>query len=173
MVFPSTTGVSVRVLRTMFVPGCGGPYEFVNSVSFSHFLPTVIPSSPRSVSYLLSPHSIIPPVLQSSLDSLLLSFPYFLFTLFPLFFILSSSSSFYPFLLFFPSSPSTLRLQPALLPASKVPWEPCGSSAGRHTNTTAATTGTSLCSLPSLSLARFFFSSLLYSLSPPFFLLSF
>lgn len=37
MVFPSTTGVSVRVLRLVFVPGCGGPHEFVNSVSFSHF----------------------------------------------------------------------------------------------------------------------------------------
>lgn len=46
MVFPSTPGVSVRVLRPMFVPGCGGPHEFVNSVSFSHFLSAVIPLSP-------------------------------------------------------------------------------------------------------------------------------
>lgn len=43
MVFPSTPGVSVRVLRPMFVPGCGGPHEFVNSMSFSHFLSAVIP----------------------------------------------------------------------------------------------------------------------------------
>lgn len=44
MVFPSTPGVSVRVLRPMFVPGCGGPHEFVNSVSFSHFLCAVTPT---------------------------------------------------------------------------------------------------------------------------------
>lgn len=50
----------------------------------------------------------------------------------------------------------------SLVPASKVPWEPCGLSAGRHTNTTAATTGTSLFSPPlapfsSVSLALPFF----------------
>lgn len=43
---PSTSGVSVRVLRLMFVPGCGGPHEFVNSVSFSHFLSALIPVPP-------------------------------------------------------------------------------------------------------------------------------
>lgn len=79
-----------------------------------------------------------------------------------------------PYVLLFwslsPCSPSSCSLSPplALLLASKVPWEPCGSSAGRHTNTTAATTGTSLSfSLFSLFLARFFFS--LFPLLSPFF----
>lgn len=29
MVFPFTTGVSVHVLRTVFVPGWGGPFKFI------------------------------------------------------------------------------------------------------------------------------------------------
>lgn len=161
MVFPSTPGVSVRVLRTIFVPGCGGPHEFVNSVSFSHFLSAVIPFS---VSHLLS-RSLIRS-LASSFPGTLPTFPDFLFvplfSLFTLpFLFLLMSSSFDPFLLVLPL-PARSSLPPlALLLASKVPWEPCGSSAGRHTNTTAATTGTSLSfSLFSLFLARFFFSPL-------------
>lgn len=37
MVFPFTTGVSVHVLRTMFVPGWGGPFELINFMSFLCF----------------------------------------------------------------------------------------------------------------------------------------
>lgn len=159
MVFPSTPGVSVRVLRTIFVPGCGGPHEFVNSVSFSRFLSAVIPFS---VSHLLS-RSLIRS-LASSFPGTLPTFPNFLFV--PLSSLFHSPFPLPPYVLLFwslsPCSPSSCSLFPppplALLLASKVPWEPCGSSAGRHTNTTAATTGTSLSfSLFSLFLARFFF----------------
>lgn len=102
MVFPSTPGVSVRVLRTIFVPGCGGPHEFVNSVSFSHFLSAVIPFS---VSHLLS-RSLIRS-LASSFPGTLPTFPDFLFvplsSLFTLpFLFLLMSSSFDPFLLVLP-----------------------------------------------------------------------
>lgn len=166
MVFPSTTGVSVRVLRPMFVPGCGGPHEFVSSVSFSHFLPAVIPF-PLSLwfSFIISSPNHPRPLLSRSLATFVSllpphSLPSFIYIL-P-FLFLPPSSSFYPSLLFFPPSSSSLLLPSALLLASKVPWEPCGSSAGRHTNTTAATAGTSLFSLssPSHSLAPFFSSSL-------------
>lgn len=149
MVFPSTPGVSVRVLRPMFVPGCGGPHEFVNSVSFSHFLCAVTPT-PLCFSFTTS--------LLDHPPFLLSLFPYFPFSLSP-----SLSSLLPPLSIFF----SLLSTPPALLPASKVPWEPCGLSAGRHTNTTAATTGTSLF-LPLRPLPRsllFFFLFPLHSLS--------
>lgn len=111
MVFPSTTGLSVGVLRPMlFMPGCGGPHEFVNSVSFSFIgslrchrrsllscsLPTFVSSLPFH-----------------SLPSLL----YILFFLFlPFFLFFLSLSPFFP-----PPSLSSLRHPPALVLASKVP----------------------------------------------------
>lgn len=80
----------------------------------------------------------------------------------PHFFLLIFSPFLDVFSAYIPSSSS-------LVLASKVPWEPCGLSAGRHTNTTAATTGTSLFS-PSLSrfsslspFFKFFFSSSLFN----------
>lgn len=147
MVFPFTTGVSVHVLlRTVSVPGRGGPFEFINFMSFSCFpsadihLPVI-----HFQIYSASAHSLQPVhSFLSLLDRLF-----------------TSSSSFSPFLdvfsAYIPSSSS-------LVLASKVPWEPCGLSAGRHTNTTAATTGTSLFSP---SLAPF------SSLPPPFFFFDF
>lgn len=87
-------------------------------------------------------------------------FPHFLSFLVTLFILPSLASSFSSF------SPSFFSL--LLVFASKVPWEPCGSSAGRHTNTTAATTGTSLSflSLHPLPRSCLFFPS---SLCAPFF----
>lgn len=171
MVFPSTPGVSVRVLRTIFVPGCGGPHEFVNSVSFSHFLSAVIPFS---VSHLLS-RSLIRS-LASSFPGTLPTFPDFLFvplsSLFTLpFLFLLMSSSFDPFLLVLPlparSPPPSLSYLPRRSHGSLVvrllegiptppppPLEPLSRSL----------------SSPSSSLASFFPSSLS---SLPFFLLSF
>lgn len=109
MVFPSTSGVSVRVLRPMFVPGCGGPHEFVNSVRLSHFVSAVIPLSPRSVSHLLSPWSIVP--VSSSCSRFFSSFPSTSpLDLLPCLFIL-------PFL-FLPSSSSSLFLPPSLFSRS-------------------------------------------------------
>lgn len=114
MVFPSTPGVSVRVLRPMFVPGCGGPHEFVNSVSFSHFLPAVIPLPPRSVSHLLSPCSISPVASSfatfisftsssfSSLSSMISPLP------FPPLFLLFPSLSHFSSLLLLPPTLSSL-----------------------------------------------------------------
>lgn len=69
MVSPSTPGVSVRVLRLMFVPGCGGgPHEFVSS-----FLSAVSPLILFLIYYL-------PPQLPvtSPLAGLRSSCPYFL-----------------------------------------------------------------------------------------------
>jgi len=138
------------------------PHEYVNSTSFSHFLPAVIPFPPRlCFSFIIS--------LLNQPPSPPLRFLHFLFILFLLFFVfsLSSSSALPP--LSIPSSFFLSLLPPppsprALLLASKVPWEPCGSSAGRHTNTTAATTGTSLFSLyPLRSLSLSLFSSSLFN----------
>lgn len=64
----------------------------------------------------------------------------------------SSSSLLPPLLIPFSAPHPTTTITPALVLASKVPWEACGLSAGRHTNTTAATTGTSLFSLSFLPL---------------------
>lgn len=134
MVFPFTTGVSVHVLRTMFVPGWGGPFELINFMSFLCFL-----SADTHLPVILAQ------IFFSQPTRSLFSFPSYspphllIFTLF-----LDVFSAYIP-------SSSSLVL------ASKVPWEPCGLSAGRHTNTTAATTGTSLFSP---SLARSLFLSL-------------
>lgn len=50
----STSGMSVRVLRLMFVPGCGGPHTFVSFVSLPYFPSRVIALS----GFHLSPCSI-------------------------------------------------------------------------------------------------------------------
>lgn len=80
------------------------------------------------------------------------------------FFSFSSPSPPHFFLVVFPLCFSAyIPSSSSLVLASEVPWEPCGLSAGRHTNTTAATAGTSLFS----PLARSLFLSL--SLALPFF----
>lgn len=173
MVFPSTPGVSVRVLRTIFVPGCGGPHEFVNSVSFSHFLSAVIPFS---VSHLLS-RSLIRS-LASSFPGTLPTFPDFLFvplfSLFTLpFLFLLMSSSFDPFLLVLPL-PARSSLPPPSL--SYLPRRSHGSLVVRLLEGIPTPPPPPLeplsrsLSSPSSSLASFFPSSLS---SLPFFLLSF
>lgn len=159
MVFPSTPGVSVRVLRPMFVTGCGGTHEFASSVTFSRSPPTVIPLPSRSVSHLLSPRSIAR--VDSSLSGLLPLFPSFLL-------VSPYSSSLLPILAFL------LPCLSPISPPSFPPWEegPMGAlwfvcwTAYQHHRRHHWNLSLSLCS-PSPSLL--FFPLLCFS----FFLLSF
>lgn len=88
MVFPFTTGVSVHVLRTMFVPGWGGPFELINFMSFlcfpsadTHF--AVIPPQ----IYFFPAHPLQPVLCFLSLLDLLLTSSFSFSPLFLMFFL--------------------------------------------------------------------------------------
>lgn len=117
--FSFHSGVSVRVLRPMFVPGCGGLHEYVNPVSFSHFLPAVAPppTPPLCFSSIISPLNQ-PHRLVCFLCFLLICFLLF-FCILPLLFLPFSSSfppPFPPFFFFIPPSLPSFAVPPGSPP---------------------------------------------------------